>query len=122
MWENSSLSPPLPSVSPSTTIEWPSAFVPHELQRYSGLTSSADIMSLQAAADAEASARAKRSSLAGMTPRILAEDMREALVGIPLDVWNGSSSLYDVLVRRDRLRGLGLLVCLLSLAWFLLVA
>ena len=43
------------------------------------------------------------------------EDAREALVGIPADAVSGRGSLYEVLTKNNRLRGLGVLLIVLAL-------
>jgi hypothetical protein len=43
------------------------------------------------------------------------EDAREALVGIPADAVSGRGSLYEILTKNNRLRGLGVLLIVLAL-------
>lgn len=100
-WTNSSLAP-VPK-RPGETTAFP---------KLAGLTSAEDMAARQARADRDFAAKAHRSSLAGLTLRTALQDMREVLVGIPHDVYSspGSVSLWDLVTRNDRLRGLGLLV------------
>lgn len=48
--------------------------------------------------------------------------MHEVLVGVPMDLFGSRTAVYDIFVRRDRLRGLGALLCLLSLTWFVIAS
>lgn len=91
----------------------PSALAP----QYAGLTSAEDLAARQDGANREAEARARRSSMAGLTLRTALEDVREAVVGVPADVYgqSGPLSLAALLAKNDRLRGLGLLLLLLAL-------
>lgn len=98
-------------------IEWPSAFVPYTLQRYtSGLTTSADVAERQDAEERQADATSQRSSLAGLTLRTAGEDMYAALTGIPADLYERRGRVgLEIFTREDRLRGLGLWLIVLSL-------
>jgi hypothetical protein len=113
LWQNSSL---IPAEDPAWSPDWPSTLVPHSLRRYSGMTAATDVAALQAGHDRKADARAARSSLAGMTLRTAWEDMHEALVGIPADLYGspGPVSLRDLFLKGDRVRGLGLWMAVLA--------
>ncbi len=101
-WTNSSLAP-VPQ-RPGETTAFPTV---------AGLTSAEDIAARQARADRAYAAKAQRSSLAGLTLRTAMQDIREVLLGIPKDVYSAGGrrelSLWDLVTRNDRLRGLGLL-------------
>ena len=85
---------------------------------YAGLTSAQELAARQAEANRQAEEAAARSSMAGLTLRTAMEDVREAVVGLPADLFgqSGAVSLGDVLGKNDRLRGLGILVLLGALA------
>lgn len=107
-----------PIVPTPQGLEWPSALISYTQPRYSGLTSAADVASRQDLANRQADAALRRSSMEGLTLRTALQDAREALVGVPADVYAGAS-LADALLKNDRLRGLGVLavaVGLLTLA------
>lgn len=100
-WKNSSLlSPP------------PARTEPGALPQYAGLTSAQDLAARQEAADRQRESVAQRSSMAGLTLRTALQDLREVVVGIPTDLFGGSGTLPlgEVVVKNDRLRGLGLLL------------
>ena len=82
---------------------------------YAGLTSAEQIASRQEQAEAVFEARTARSSLGGLTLRVALQDMREALVGVPADLFSshGPLNAWDIFTRRDRLRGLGLWILIL---------
>lgn len=101
-------------IVPTTGLEWPSALVSYTQPRYSGLTSAVDIASRQDMANRQADAALRRSSMEGLTLRIALQDAREALVGVPVDLYAGSS-LADALLKNDRLRGLGVLAVAVGL-------
>lgn len=99
-----------------TTMEWPMPLISYTQPRYSGLTSAVDIARRQAEADRVADAAARRSSMEGLTLRTALEDAREVLFGMPADLWGGDAvALSDLLLKRDRLRGLGVLLVALAL-------
>ena len=79
---------------------------------YAGLTTAKQVAARQALQNRRIDARRTRSSLAGLTLRTAWEDIREVAVGIPADLYGASGplSLWDLAVKRDRLRGLGLLL------------
>ena len=82
--------------------------------QYAGLTSAVEVASRAAAADAADAADAARSSMRGLTLRVALQDAREALLGIPADLYAGDGDLAAVLTRNDRLRGLGVLALALG--------
>lgn len=88
-----------------------------EKPRYSGLTSAEEIMARQRDSDSKMDASVRRSSMAGLTLRVAMQDVREVLVGIPHDLYEGDASFPGVLVKNDRLRGLGVLLLALCLAY-----
>lgn len=73
-----------------------------------------DVATRQRRANAHAAQRQQRSSMRGLTLRTALEDIREVLVDLPRDYFAGGS-LVDLLVKNDRLRGLGLLALALGL-------
>ena len=104
---NSSLDVPLDDVQP-----WSVA-----APEYAGLTSAVDVARRQSAAAALADAALARSSMRGLTLRVALQDAREALVGIPADLFGGERDLLRVLTRNDRLRGIGVLALALSVLY-----
>ena len=84
---------------------------------YAGLTTAQEVAAREAAQNRQAEARRTRSSLAGLTLRTAWEDVKEAVVGIPGDLYGASGplSLWELTVKRDRLRGLGLLLIALAI-------
>lgn len=96
---------------------------PGAMPQYAGLTSAQELAGRQAEADAQARARAARSSMSGLTIRTALEDLREVVVGIPADLFgqSGDLALRDLLARNDRLRGLGVLLVSLSILAFALL-
>ena len=110
--------PIVPTPAPQAPEAWPGALISYTQPRYSGLTSAVDVASRQDLANRQADAALRRSSMEGLTLRTALQDAREALVGVPADVYAGAS-LADALLKNDRLRGLGVLavaVGLLTLA------
>ncbi len=108
----------------TTTIGATGARSPFDRQapaRFAGLTSAVDIADRQARTEALEDAIAHGSSLAGMTLRSVLMDIGEAMDGVPRDfVARGPRApLRDVVLRKDRLRGIGLV---LVLAAFVIVA
>lgn len=97
------------------TIEFP-PLISYTQPRYSGLTSSVDIAARQAEANRVADAALRRSGMEGLTLRTAIQDAREALVGIPADLAAGRpASLGDLLLKNDRLRGLGVVAIVVGL-------
>jgi hypothetical protein len=87
----------------------------------SALQSASDFIEEQKAERAAVEQRALRSSLGGITWTVLLEDAGEAIRGIPADLWGSTrdrASLADVFMHGDRLRGIGVLLVALALAWF----
>ena len=82
-----------------------------------GITPSADLMTLQQRANADAQRAEKRSELSALTYDTALADAQEALVGITGDLSGGSDrrSLKEILVHENRLRGLGILLISLAL-------
>ena len=64
----------------------------------------------------------KESTWKGLTLRLAVRDAYEALTGIPEDIYqnSGKVSLKELLMKNNRLRGLGLLLVVISLVSILL--
>lgn len=104
-------SEPVPEPAPGA--EPPSSAAP----RYAGLTSAADIAARQRAADRRRDVEARRASLEGLTPRVALQEVHEVLVGLAGDLLDRRVPLARALARRNRLRGLGILLLLACAAW-----
>ncbi len=108
--------PEAPAPLASLTIPTRDAAVSLDRPRYAGLTDAVDIATRQRLVNAREDARMSRSSMRGMTLRTVVEDIREVLVGIPEDLLAHSHiGLSDLLLKNDRLRGIGILAVLLGL-------
>jgi hypothetical protein len=46
---------------------------------------------------------------------IYMDDARDALLGIPSELMRGNESVYNVIVKKNRLRGLGVLLVIIAL-------
>ena len=85
------------------------------------LVTSEDITKLQTDANEYAKKRYEDSTWKKMTIRNAVKDAYEALVGIPEDIYQNSGriSLKKLLVKNNRLRGLGVLLVVLSVVTML---
>lgn len=52
---------------------------------------------------------------AAIGKNIYMEDARNALLEIPSELMRGKESLYDIIVKKNRLRGLGVLLVIIAL-------
>ena len=82
-----------------------------------GLTPSKTIMDMQKEANAEAVRSYKTSSLSNITYATAVDDAQDALVGLMADLSGTTErhSLKDMLMHKDRMRGLGFLLIALAL-------
>ena len=89
-----------------------------------GITPPDTIMALQNDANAASAQRVRDSSLAAFTYTQALDDASEALTGIVADVYGNTSrtTLKDIFVYKNRLRGLGILLVALALAGLLIDA
>lgn len=87
------------------------------------LATPADVAKLQNQANKLAEERYKDATWKGLTLRNAVRDMWEAISGIPADIYqnNGRIGLKKLLTKDNRLRGLGLLFILFSIASILFV-
>lgn len=109
---------PTPSPGPIGSLSIPTrdAAVSLDRPRYAGLTNAVDIATRQQLANAREDAALSRSSMRGLTIRTALEDIREVLVGIPEDLHTHHAiGLSGLVLKNDRLRGIGLLVLLVGL-------
>lgn len=105
--------PPIAGLTIQTVDDLPFTRRP----QYAGLTSAVDIASRQRLANVAEDRKLARSSMRGLTIRTALQDIREVLVGIPQDLRAGRTmGLADLLLKNDRLRGVGLIMMLVGLA------
>jgi len=80
------------------------------------LATSEDVAKLQDQMNKLAEEDYKKSTVKGLTLRIAVQDMFEALTGIPSDIYSNSGqiSLKELLVKNNRLRGIGLIIFLIA--------
>jgi hypothetical protein len=55
------------------------------------------------------------TNLTKMRKNVYIEDAQGALLGIPSDLMRGKESIYTVIVKKNRLRGLGVLLVIIAL-------
>ena len=113
LWDNSAATPSVSTASmEDSVVKCQIVGGPSSAPQYAGLTTSEEIATRQARANERYDARIQRSSLAGLTLRTAWADMKEILVGFPEDLAAArtSKSLWDLLGKNDRLRGLGLVL------------
>jgi hypothetical protein len=77
-----------------------------------------DVKKLQDQANKLAEQRYKESTWKGLTLRLAVSDMAEAITGIPNDIYknNGKVSARELFTKNNRIRGLGLIFILISIA------
>lgn len=82
-----------------------------------GIVSSADLVALQEKANTDARKSEERAGLSALTYDTAFDDAHEALVGLTQDLAGATErrSLKEMLVHKDRLRGLGILLIALAL-------
>lgn len=107
---------PTPTPTPTATA----TATPTATPTFAGLTTSAELTRRQLAVNRAKAAAAHRSSLEGLTLRVAMQDIRDAVLGIPKDIARAAGganevvSLSDVFMKRDRLRGVGLVLVVCS--------
>lgn len=82
-----------------------------------GMASPQDVAALQKRANDDARQQYARSSLSGLSADVVAKDAGEALTGLMADLTGTTErrSLADMLMYKDRMRGLGVLLIVLAL-------
>jgi len=82
-----------------------------------------NVKQLQDQANQLAEKRYRESTWRGLTLRLAVSDMSEAIAGIFADLYknNGSVSVRELFTKNNRLRGLGLLMILISVISMLLI-
>ena len=94
--------------------------------RINSLIPSAEVIRRQEAANKAAETRTSRGSWRAMTIRTALQDARDAVFGLTGDLYgntyDGKKTSLRSLVKEDRVRGVGVVVVVLSVVWMLIDA